>query len=165
MERRKGYVVLAIVLAGALSGCVHTGFLNGRLSVPGQPSAPVTFAFKSDRFGEGGSLSTTLPDGEIFSGRYLQITSTTTENAVAPMFRGWEPYWRTWGPYGYPGYPDENYSTFRTYYSGKVIATLFGDKGTSMRCRFRLSDPRSGLSGGGTGECQLSTGGTIQVQF
>ena len=165
MERKKGCAVLVIVLVGVLSGCVSTGVLNGRLSVPGQPAAPVTFDFKSDRTGEGGKLSAKLPDGEFFSGRYLQITSTTNENAISPMFQGWDPYWRTWGPYGSPWYPDGDYSTFRTNYSGKVIATLFGDKGSTMRCRFRLSDPPSGLSGGGAGECQLSAGGTIEVQF
>ncbi len=166
MDGRKGYVTLIIIfLAGVLTGCVSTGVLNGRLSVPGQTATPVIFNFKSDRSGEGGKISAKLPDGEFFSGRYLQITSTTNENAIVPMFQGWDPYWRTWGPYGSPWYPDGDYSTFRTNYSGKVIATLFGDKGSTMRCRFRLSDPPSGLSGGGTGECQLSTGGVIEVQF
>ncbi len=165
MDRRKGNVALIVVLAGALSGCVSSGVLNGRLSVSGRPAEPVTFDFKSDWSGEGGKISTKLPDGEFFSGRYLQITSATSENAIAPMFQGWDLYWRTWGPYGSPWYPDGDYSSFRTNYSGKVIATLFGDKGSTMRCRFRLSDPLSALGGGGTGECQLSTGGTIEVQF
>ena len=154
-----------MVAAAALSGCVSTGLLNGRLAVPGQPAVPVTFTFTSDRPGEGGTLTATLPDGEFFSGRYVQITSTTTEDAVGPMFRGWDPYWHTWGPYGQPWYDGRDYHAFRTNYSGKVVATLFGDKGNTMRCRFRLGDPPSGLSGGGTGECQLSTGGAIEVQF
>jgi hypothetical protein len=165
MDNTKVYTILTIVFTCMLTSCVSTGMLNGRLSVPGQPAAPVTFNFKSDRSGEGGKLSAMLPDGEFFSGRYLQITSTINENAVAPMFQPWDPYWNSWGPFGSPWYGDGTYSAFRTNYSGKVIATLFGDKGSTMRCRFRLSDPPSGLSGGGTGECQLSTGGTIQVQF
>ena len=56
-------------------------------------------------------------------------------------------------------------TTFRTNYSGKVVATLFGDRSTVMRCRFRLANPSGGMQDGGTGECQLSTGGKIDAQF
>jgi hypothetical protein len=146
----------AIVVTAILTGCVSTGVLNGRLSMAGQPAVPVIFHFQSDRFGEGGTISTALPDGEMFSGKYLQITSSTSESAVAPMLQPWEPYWNSWGPFGSPWYQDGTYSSFRTNYSGKVIATLFGDRGGTRRCRSRLSNPVFGLSGGGTGECQLS---------
>jgi hypothetical protein len=50
-------------------------------------------------------------------------------------------------------------------YSGKVVATLFGDQGDSMRCRFQLTDPQAGLSGGGVGQCQVSNGWEINVQL
>ena len=65
-----------------------------------------------------------------------------------------------------PGSADLSTSTtFRTNYSGKVVATLFGDRGTVMRCRFRLVNPSGGMQDGGTGECQLSTGGKLDAQF
>ena len=163
MERGMGGLVLVIALV--LSGCVSTGQMNGRLSVPGQPVAGVTFKFVSDRFGEGGTLSTTLPGGESFSGTYLQITSTTSTDVVEPFFVGWDPYWAGWGPFGEPWFDGGDHTVFRTNYSGKVVATLFGSGGNTMRCRFRLSDPPSALSGGGVGECQLSKGGKIDVEF
>ena len=50
-------------------------------------------------------------------------------------------------------------------YSGKVIATLFGDKGGTMRCRFHLSQPAAGMEGGGVGECQTKAGDKIIAQF
>lgn len=165
MRREAGCFVLVLVLAGALSGCVRTGQLNGRLSVPSQPVENVKFEFRSDVSGEGGKLSTKLAGGESFSGRYVQITSTTREHVIAPLFQRWPPFWNDWGPFGTPWFAGNDYTTFRTNYSGKVVATLFGDRGDTMRCRFRLSDPPAGLSGGGAGECQPSNGGKIDVQF
>lgn len=165
MGRRSGWLVPGVVLAGVLSGCASTGVLKGRLSLPGQPAAPVTLAFQSDRLGGGGTLSTTLPDGESFSGKYVQMTSATAGEVAAPMSQGWEPFWGGWGAFGEPWFEGGGYETFRVNYSGKVIATLFGDKGSNMRCRLTLADPPSGLAGSGTGECQLSGGGKIDVQF
>ncbi len=157
---------LAMILLVSACACVSTGHLNGRMEIPGQPAEPVVFNFESDRGGQGGKLSALLPDGETFTGKYLQITSTTSESTVGPMFYGWgDPYWSGWGPFGAPWSSGGDYTTFRTNYSGKVIATLFGTKGNTMRCRFNLANPPSGLKGGGTGECQLSKGRQIAVQF
>jgi hypothetical protein len=58
-----------------------------------------------------------------------------------------------------------DHTTFVRTYSGRVVATLFGDKGNTMRCRFQLTNPEAGLSSGGVGECQVSSGGTIDVEF
>jgi hypothetical protein len=55
---------------------------------------------------------------------------------------------------------------FRTEYTDRIVAVLFGDKGNAMRCGFRLFDPSRGFSGGGTGGCKISyDNGTIAVQF
>lgn len=161
-------LIPALVLAFAMTGCVHKGELQGQVASPtspNQPSPRVVFDFKTDRSGNGGSLSTTLPNGESFSGKYVQITSTTQQQAVDPFWTGWSPYWNDWGPFGDGWAPGRDYPTFRTNYSNKVVATLFGDKGDTMRCRFNLKDPPSGLRGGGTGECQTSKGEQLDVQF
>ena len=58
-----------------------------------------------------------------------------------------------------------DHTAFVRNHSGKVVTTLFGDKGNTMRCRFRHTNPEAGLSSGGVGECQVSNGGKIDVQF
>jgi hypothetical protein len=165
MGRRFCRFVLHAAIAAALVGCVTTGSIGGRLSASGQPPTPVTFSFQSDRFGEGGTLSVTLPDGEYFSGRYLQVTSTSTADVVRPITVFWGPRWHHWGPFGDPWLDESDYTSFVTNYSGRVVATLFGNKGNTMRCRFQLSNPQAGLSQGGVGECNVSNGGTIEAQF
>jgi hypothetical protein len=50
-------------------------------------------------------------------------------------------------------------------HSGKAVATLFGGRGNTMRCRFRLSSPERGMSRGELGECQMSNGEKIDVSF
>jgi hypothetical protein len=160
--------VLALAVAlGALSSCTSTGPIAGQLVIPGQPPQKVTLTYTTDRYDEGGQLSTTLPSGESFSGRFLQVTSTTAVDSIGPMWSSFgRPLWDDWGPFGdtwVTGPADV--TTFRRNYSGKVVATLFGNRGAEMRCRFRLVNPPGGMQDGGTGECQLSTGGKIDAQF
>jgi hypothetical protein len=52
-------------------------------------------------------------------------------------------------------------TAFITQYSGKVLAHLRAPSGEKMRCQFVLKRPEAGLDGGGTGDCQLSTGEDI----
>lgn len=49
--------------------------------------------------------------------------------------------------------------------SSNAQAILFGDKGSSMQCRFVYSDPLMGVAGGGIGNCQVSTGDFVNLQF
>jgi hypothetical protein len=46
-----------------------------------------------------------------------------------------------------------------------MASTLEGNRGGSMLCRFRLNELGVGPHGGGTGTCQLSQGGTIELTF
>ena len=55
-------------------------------------------------------------------------------------------------------------SFIRTY-ENKAVATLKGDRGTTMLCRFDLDAAGDGMGGGGTGECQTSKGAKISAQF
>ncbi len=146
---------------------MSTGPIAGQLTMPGQPAQRVTFTYTTDRFDESGQLSVTLPSGERFAGRFVQVTSTTAVDQMGPIWAGWSaPMWEPWGPVGetWTGGPADVW-TFRQNYSGRVVATLFGDRGGAMRCRFQLVNPPGGLPDGGTGECQLSGGGTIEAQF
>jgi hypothetical protein len=100
-------------------------------------------------------------------GRFHQITRTTTVDRVDD-FRGvwygdpWNsPRWTWGGAWPYYGSTEE----FITHYTDKVVALLTGDRGTMMRCHFRLDEPDRGMSGGGTGDCQLSDGQRITARF
>jgi len=159
-----GLAMTAVLLAG----CVAKGTIRGRLSGTGATPAPITMSYRSQRFSQNGTLHVTLPDGESFSGRYLEVTSDTDAEALDPFWGGWGVGWAGWGPwsddYG-PWIAGEDIPTFMRNYSGKVIATLLGDRGSRMRCRFRLAQPQQGMTGGGVGECQVSGGGKIAAEF
>ena len=47
----------------------------------------------------------------------------------------------------------------------QMTSTLTGDRGSTMVCRFTLSEPGVGPDKGGTVQCQLSTGGTFDATF
>ncbi len=118
-------LVTAALAMGGLLGCA-AGSIRGRVTMPGQEPEPVTLRYESSVFGRTGRLSTTLPNGERFSGTYVLV----------------------------PDAPDH-----------QMTSTLSGDRGTSMFCRFKLNEPGVGPDGGGTAQCQLSTGGTIEAWF
>jgi len=157
-----------VLAAAVLAGCVASGPIKGRLTQPGAAPTPVTLHYRSARFNQNGTLTATLPSGESFSGRYLQVTSDTDAETLDPYWGGWGVGWAGWGPwtddYG-PWIAGEDFPTFVRNYSGKVIATLLGDRGSRMRCRFRLADPSQGMSSGGVGECEVTGGGKITAEF
>lgn len=160
------WMLVAVAVWG--TGCVASGPIRGRLTVPGAAPAVVTMQYRSERFGQNGMLTAVLPSGEHFSGRYLQVTSDTDAETLDPYWGGWGVGWSGWGPwtddYG-PWIAGEDVPTFVRNYSGKVIATLIGDRGDRMRCRFRLAEPEKGMSGGGVGECEVTGGGKIAAEF
>lgn len=150
-----------LVLTGLLAGCAYSGAIAGRVESPGMQPKPITMDFQSERFGAGGTMNTKLPDGEYFTGRYLQVTSDTSADSFGPGWGGWGPWGPGWGDWG----GSADYATFVKNYSGRVIATLFGDHSDTMRCRFQLANPPDGMAGGGIGECQVTNGDRIQAQF
>ena len=150
-----------LALAALLSGCVYHGSIAGRLQAGGAQPQPITMNFQTQRFGPGGTMNTELPSGEYFTGRYLQITSETTADSFGPGWGGWGPWGPGWGDWG----GGADYATFIQNYSGRVVATLFGDRKNTMRCRFQLANPQEGMSGGGVGECQVTNGDKIDAQF
>jgi hypothetical protein len=47
----------------------------------------------------------------------------------------------------------------------QMTASLTGDRGSTMVCRFTLNEPGVGPDGGGTVQCQLAAGGTFDATF
>ena len=127
----------------------------------------VVFVWTSGDDSLSGRLKTKLPDGESFEGRYHEITKTATVSEYDDVYDAW--YADPWtGPTWYWGGTWPYYDTveeFITRNTGKVVATLDGDRGDKMRCHFTLDDPDRGIKGGGTGECQLSNGERITSRF
>lgn len=123
----------------------------------------VGFRWRSDTGSLSGEIETTMPTGETFRGRFHEITRTTQVAEINDFYSTWYgdpwigPSWYWGDMWPYYGTPEE----YLTSYTGRVVATLTSPSGARMRCRFNLDDPDRGMKGGGTGECQLSTGERI----
>ena len=152
------------LLAGALLGCA-SGQITGRVTLPGQPTAPLTMTWNSGLFGESGKISAVMPDGERFTGKYQVVSPGMSRSSLDPAWTGDEPGDNQgqiddsmWGA-------GRNQIGFIKAYENKAVARLKGDRGTTMLCRFDLDAGGSGMAGGGTGECQTSKGAKIAAQF
>lgn len=154
----RGALVLIVAFGYA---CTTTGMGTGLLASPGKPEAegPVNFRWNSGLDTTNGDISAVLPDGRIFRGRFLQVTSST----VAQHFDAWTPLGAPYYGGGRGGvyWEPVDAATFATYYSGRILAQLDGPEGEVMRCVFALEDPVAGPREGGLGDCELTTGERI----
>jgi hypothetical protein len=165
---------LALVLALFTAGCT-TGYLNGRLTGHGGLRTPVEFEWTAGlrsswpgSSADRGTIKTTLPTGETFSGRFMQVNGTRSDSDLHSIVKlsGFDGPWPVWEPADDAWGSTPDLARFRSAYADRIVATLQGDKGHAMRCRFRLFDPPAAFRGGGSGECQVSAGGgTVTVQF
>lgn len=122
-----------------LAAC--SGTMMGMIQQNGET---VSLQFKDNGFGSG-RITTTLSDGETFQGKFVEASSSGFST----------------------GFSTGGGSSFGTValYSGNIDAVLFGDKGHTMKCKFRAADSSIGLPSGGVGMCQVSDGRVIDVQF
>jgi hypothetical protein len=144
---------LLVVLA---TGCSTMGTGFGSTA---SGKDPVNFSWNSSG-GVSGTMNATVPDGNSYKGQFFQITSDTTADNLGPLWGGWGPGWRR-GGWEYWGAGPE----FLTHYTGKVVANLAASDGKHMRCTFQLVHPSDGMAGGGTGQCQMPDGKTIDTSF
>lgn len=165
MTRRTmgGFLGIAL-LAAAGFGCA-SGPVTGRVALPGQPPTPLSMTWRSGLFGGSGSMSATMPDGERFSGTYQVVRAGMSRSSMHPAWTGDEPGENQgqiddtfWGA-------GRNQLTFVRAHLNRAIATLKGDRGSTMLCRFDLAAGEAGMGGGGSGECQTSKGARITAQF
>ncbi|MDJ1159220.1 hypothetical protein QNA08_13350 [Chelatococcus sp. SYSU_G07232] len=90
-----------------------------------------------------------LPDGERFQGQVVvERTRTMADETIR----------HRWGR-------SSTLSHRETTCSSRASGVLFGRSGGSMTCALMLNDPSFGFMTGGFGECSLSTGEIIPVQF
>jgi len=102
-----------------------------------------------------GSMTATLANGETFTGRFFQITSSLTDD-LGPQ----GPIWHQEGLYDVG--PELQYVA---HYPGHVEADLSRSDGAQMRCRFTLMRPVDGMAGGARGDCRLPDGLSVDARF
>jgi hypothetical protein len=147
------------LLAALVAGCSTMG--TGVGSTP-SGADPVSFSWKSSD-SVSGTMSATLSDDKTYSGQFFQITKDTTVNSVGSLWSGWSPGWGSWG--GWENWGALPSSSYITHYSGRVVANLGAPSGEHIRCRFQLAHPSDGMAGGGSGQCQMPDGKTIDATF
>jgi hypothetical protein len=158
----------AATAASILGGCASSGIIGAELVKSGHAVDPVLISWTSKDGSIDGTMTATLPDA-TYQGRFMQITREVDSDTLAPMWAGWPMGWLDWPGYG-PGWAMDpmvpmDAMQFSTVYSGKVVANLKSPGGKLMRCRFRMTRPDAGMAGGGTGECQLAGGASVQASF
>lgn len=92
-----------------------------------------------------------LPNGEQFRGKVVYEVTVTS------------------GHIDYDNKNNSNQSSTRREdyktYSPNAQAMLMGNQGHTMNCTFRLANPPIGVRGGGIGQCTISDGRIVPVQF
>jgi hypothetical protein len=143
----------------AIAGCSHEGGGAGTLETPATASSgsesagSVEFAWKSGADSSRGSIEAVATDGRTFEGTFVQPSYVVRQDDYGPYWDAWSSMnWGVGAPW-YAGSEDD----FITAYGGKALAHLTSSDGTRMRCTFILREPVNGMSGGGEGDCQLST--------
>ena len=164
MERHTIPVAVISLLALGVVGCA-SGPVTGSVDVRGQSPAPLTMSWESGLFGGSGTMAAVMPDGERFSGKYTVVKKDMVRGAI-------DPAWDGDGPPDASGEIDNSMwgaardrAAFVRTHENKAIATLKGDRGTTMLCRFSLDAAEAGLRGGGAGSCQTSKGAKISAKF
>lgn len=140
MTNWRMFILVAILLTVQL-GCA--GSMKG---VVRQDAKRIELTYTDSRL-EKASLQTVLPGGERFEGKIVRI--------------GWM------GTQSDPAVSDNESTDFEDVqlFEGNAEATLTGNKGNLMKCRFKLADSIIGLSSGGFGICQVSDGRVIDIFF
>jgi hypothetical protein len=140
-----------LLVVGLVVGCATTRTGSGS-------AIPATNPVKFSWMGSGnvsGSMTATFANGETFTGRFFEITSSLTDE-LGPQ----GPIWHQEGVYDVG--PELQYVP---HYTGQVVADLSRSDGTQMRCRFKLTRAVDGMAGGAHGECQLPDGLSVDAQF
>jgi len=142
MKNLKVLVVAALLLV-VMMGC--TGQME---AIVRRDAARIDITYTDSRVAVA-ELITVLPDGEHFRGKPERL-DRTKEMMEAD-----------------PNKTDDiaiHFEALQTF-PGNAKATLSGNRGNIIKCRFKLTDVIIGFSSGGFGLCQVSDGRVIDVFF
>lgn len=137
--------ILVLLACSMLGGCVTSGVIGGV-----SEGQQVQFDYEQAFFDNDGVLRITMPDGEQYSGKFVQLSSSTSGD-------DWE--------IGESSDDDSWVIKDRETVSSLAEAMLIGDRGHTMKCRFQFSNPDFGIEGGGIGECETSAANKVSVTF
>jgi len=134
------FILVAIFLTIQL-GCA--GNMKG---VVRRDAKRVKITYTDSRLGKG-TLQTVLAGGERFEGKIVKIgrADALSDSAIS-------------------GDESTHFEDVEMF-EGNAEATLSGNKGNVMKCRFTLTDSIIGLSSGGFGICQVTDGRVIDIYF
>lgn len=142
--------ILLISALISLTGCVSNGTIMGV-----SQGQNVSFDYEQSMFENGGKLRITMPDGEQYSGKFVPNSTSTSGSDF-----GFVSDSSSFDDFGeFTSFSDS------TSISSVAEAILIGDRGNTMKCRFQLSDPDSGMNGGGIGDCKTSKNQNVAVSF
>ncbi len=132
-----------IILATVLSAC--SGNMQGVVRGTGQP---ITFTYEQNMSSD---LLTAQIDGEAFSGKAVMRGATTSigtgfGTAVAGTATGFG-----------------TSTIFGASYTGDFVATLIGDRGSTLSCELQYADTSGYTTAGGVGVCRHSDGRVIDI--
>lgn len=142
MKNRILFVFTLLLLIAAM-GC--TGKLDGVIR---RDASRIDIMYTDSRVAVA-ELIAILPNGERFRGKSERFDRTKDMMEAAKT-----------------GIDDRSahFQAVQTF-SGNVKATLSGNRGDLIECRFKLTDTIIGFSSGGFGICQISDGRVIDVFF
>ncbi|MEE9606094.1 MAG: hypothetical protein V3U03_00035 [Myxococcota bacterium] len=164
-------LVLAAAWGGLLAGCAgspNRAMVEARWTAPDGRTENVPFSYESKSVRYGWMFTTLGRGGEHYEGTYVRAVKAATGQLVAEIYQGWsQPEWETWerAPDGLWEATGKSLDQFADFYTGKVVAFLSGRTSGSMRCVLQLNEPLVGLLRGGSGTCQVSDGGRIDLDF
>lgn len=129
-------ILLGAVLVATLSAC--GGNMQGVVRGSGQP---VIFDYEQGMSSD--SLTAEI-DGETFAGKaVMRGASTSTTVGTTTAF----------GTFTQMGFS----------YTGDVVATLIGNRGSTLSCQLQYADSSGFTTAGGVGVCQHSDGRVIDI--
>jgi hypothetical protein len=125
---------------------VHLGCAGSMKGVVRQDAKRIEMTYTDSRL-ESASLQTVLSGGERFEGKIVRIGWMSAQSD--------------------PAVSDSESTVFEDVllFEGNAEATLTGNKGNLMKCRFKVADSVIGLSSGGFGLCEVSDGRVIDIFF
>lgn len=136
-------ILLGAVLVATLSAC--GGNMQGVVRGTGQP---VTFAYEQGMSSD--SLTAEI-DGEAFAGKaVMRGASTTVGTAFGTATAG------TTTAFG-------TSTLIGSSYTGDFVATLIGNRGSTLSCQLQYADSSGFTTAGGVGICQHSDGRVIDI--
>ena len=155
----------------ACASATHTGIMVAQWEPSkksDKPAQKVMVAWESESSLTGSMTFTLGPGGQRYVGPYLLLEKSVSHVAMVPFYDAWDSAsFRGWGAGGIDPWfePGWGISVWVDHYDGRVVSTLQGNRGGSARCHFTLKLTESGIPGGGTGKCQISDGGLLDVAF